>query len=265
MKVGFIGAGKMAEAIMSALVASKTVGVHEIFASDVSAERRRFIKRRHGVNVYSKNHLVIDAVDIVVLAVKPQNLDDVCREIAPDITGKHLVISIAAGKRITSIETLLPHAKIVRVMPNLPSQVAEGISAFCAGTRATDVDKKTAASLLACFGKVIELPENLFDIVTAISGSGPAFFAYVLDRMVDAGVEEGMQRKDALLLAAQTMLGTSRLLIEQKLDPADLIKAVASPKGTTEAGLKVLESSPVADSIRATVRAATQRSRELSC
>lgn len=254
----------MAEAICASIIESKLTGAHRIFASDVSADRRRLLKRRYGINVYSKNNVVSGAAQIIFLSVKPQHLDEVLTEIAPDITNKHLIISIAAGKKISLIESILPAARVIRVMPNLASLVSEGMSVFCTGSRTTADDKRKARELLSCFGKVLELSEDRFDAVTALSGSGPAFFSYLLDRMTDAGVKEGLDRKDALSLAEQTMLGTARLLIEKKIDPQELIKSVTSAKGTTAAGMAVLKKSAVSNILHRTIRAAAKRSQELS-
>lgn len=264
MKVGFIGAGKMAEAILAALVASGVVKAAEITASDVSEARRRRMRRRYGAGVTARNRTVVARAQVVFLAVKPQQLDAVLEEIAPAVTRSHLFISIAAGKTIARLEALLPDARVIRVMPNLPCVVGEGVSAFCAGSRATRADRGTADALLSSCGKVLELPEELFDAVTAVSGSGPAFFAYLLNCVVEAGTAEGLTRADALLLAEQTMLGTARLLMEQNIDPQALIDAVTSAKGTTAAGRAVLEKSSVPGVLRRTIRAAARRSRELS-
>jgi len=254
----------MAEAIIESLMNSMLVEACDIFASDVSAARRALLKRRCGINVYANNRAVVRAVRVVFLSVKPQQLDDVLREIAPDVTKQHLVLSIAAGKKISLIESMLAGARVVRVMPNVACLVSEAISVFCPGSRVTDADCRTAIKLLSSFGETLRLPEDKFDAVTALSGSGPAFFTFLLDSMVNAGVEEGLDRKDALLLAEQTMLGTSRLLIEKKVDPRDLIGRVASAKGTTAAGLAVLEKSPVSNILNRTIKAAARRSRELS-
>jgi pyrroline-5-carboxylate reductase len=264
MKVGFIGGGNMAEAIIASLLSSKTLEAHEIFASDIAAERRDALKKRYGINVYSRNDTVVAAAEILFLAVKPQNLGDVLAGVAADVTEEHLVVSIAAGKRIAFVQSYLSLAKVVRVMPNMATLVAEGMSVFCAGEGVTQAQRGMVRELLSCSGKVLELPEASFDAVTALSGSGPAFFAYLLARMVDGAVAEGLERADALLLAEQTMLGTSRLLIERGVDPEDLIGSVASAKGTTAAGLDVLDGSQVGGELARTIAAAARRSRELS-
>lgn len=264
MKIGFIGAGNMAEAIITSLITTRTMGASEIFASDVSQDRRQALKKQHGINVYSRNDVLPGMADILFLSVKPQHIQEVAGEIADKITEHHLVISILAGKTTAVLERLLPVARVIRVMPNMPVQVFEGMSVFCAGQRATHADKATAAKLLGCFGKVIELTEDKFDAVTALSGSGPAFFAYLLDKMVTAAVEEGLARKDALLLAEQTMLGSAKLLLERGTDPVDLIKTVASARGTTAAGLEVLDKSDISSVLNSTIKAAARRSRELA-
>jgi pyrroline-5-carboxylate reductase len=263
MKVAVIGLGKMGEAIVASLIRSRSVVPHEIFASDVSADRRNAVKRQYSINVYSKNSVPAGEARVVFLAVKPQELGPVLEEIAPVLTAKHLVISIAAGRRIAFLQSRAGEARVIRVMPNLACVVGEGMSVFCAGRAATASDKATAARLLGCFGKVLEMPESCFDAVTALSGSGPAFFCHFLLCMVEAGVKEGLDRGAALALAQQTMLGTSRLLAERRLSPESLIEAVASPKGTTAAGLAALRKSSLPAIVERTVRAAASRSAEL--
>jgi pyrroline-5-carboxylate reductase len=264
VKVGFIGAGKMAEAIVAALIKTKTLGPHEIMACDIDATRRAEMRRRHGINAYSRVAKVVDHVDAIVLAVKPQDLNAALAGVAERIGEKHLVLSIAAGRTIASIERLLPRARVVRVMPNLPAVVEQGMSAFCLGSRATAADRKTVLRWLTSFGRAIELPEERFDAVTALSGSGPAFFAELLAHLVEGAVAEGLNRQDALLLGTQTMLGTAQYLVEASMPPADLTRAVASAKGTTAAGLEVMRASAVKQTLIDTIRAAARRSRELA-
>ncbi len=264
MKVGFIGGGKMAGAIISDMVRSRIVNPHDIFVCDVSEERRRVLKRRHGVNVYADNSMLLGATDIVFLAVKPQNQDEVLNEISSFVTREHLIISIAAGRKIEHIESLLPDIRVVRVMPNLAAMISEGMSVFCMGNHATVDDRKKVITLLSCFGQVLELPESKFDAVTALSGSGPAFFAHFLALMIDAGEQLGLERKAASLLAEQTMLGTAMLFAKGEFGAEDLIQAVSSAKGTTVAGMEVLKKSGLEQAICDTLSAAAKRSAELS-
>ena len=240
MKVGFIGCGKMGEAMMASAIGSRILVPHQVFASDISADRRRAMKSRYGINVYSKNNVIPGMADFLFLAVKPQDLDTVLHEISSHISHRHLVVSIVAGKRISQIQSALTNARIIRVMPNLACIVGEGMSVFSTGNRVTSSQEKSAVRLLSSFGRVLKLPEDQFDAVTALSGSGPAFLAHIMDNMIQASIKEGLGEKEAVLLAEQTMLGTSKLLIDKKMSPADLVKAVASPKGTTAAGLDVL-------------------------
>jgi pyrroline-5-carboxylate reductase len=264
MKVGFIGGGKMGEAIVADLVNSRILNAHDVFVVDISEERRRIMKRRHGVNVFADNGLMLGVTDVVFLAVKPQNQDAVLDEIAEVVRPDHLIISIAAGRRIEHIEAKLTDAKVVRVMPNLAALISEGMSVFCTGDRVTVEDRKKVITLLSCFGQVLELPEEQFDAVTAVSGSGPAFFAHFLELMIEGGEALGLERKDAALLAEQTMLGTAMLLVKGEYSTQELVKAVSSAKGTTVAGFAVLSASDMKNVVAGTLAAAAKRSRELS-
>jgi pyrroline-5-carboxylate reductase len=264
ISIGFIGGGKMAAALIAALIRAGVAAPRNLVASDISPDRRAALAAAAGIAVTADNAAVPRAARTVILAVKPQQLAEVLRPLAPLFTPEHLVVSIAAGKRLTFLQALLPQARLVRVMPNVACTVNEGMSVFCLGAQAAPADRETVTRLLDCCGKSRELPETLFDAVTALSGSGPAFFAYLLDRLAAGAMAEGLERAVALQLAAQTMLGTARLLLEAGQTPHELIEAVTSARGTTAAGRQVLESSDVAAVLEATVRAAARRSRELS-
>lgn len=263
-RVGFIGAGKMAEAMIGGLIERGFALADSVLASDVDGARAAEVSRRYGIRVTMNNAEVPDYASLCVLAVKPQQLDDTLRQLAPVLTPDHLVVSIAAGKQTAHIEGLLPAGRVIRVMPNIACLVGEGMNVFTRGSRATDEDAQVVASLLNCCGRALELDESLFDAVTALSGSGPAFFAWLLEGLVAGAVREGLPRAEALLLAAQTMLGTARLLQAKGLQPSELAAAVTSAKGTTAAGREVLESPAVAAVLGDTIRAAARRSRELS-
>lgn len=263
IRVGFVGAGKMAEAMIASLVEKRFAAAGDILAADISPERLAELARRYGIRTAPDNAAVAAHGDLIVLAVKPQQLDAVLRGLAPAVSGRHLLVSIAAGKSTATLESLLPAARVVRVMPNIACLVGEGMNVFARGSRATAADAETATRLLSCCGQALELPETCFDAVTALSGSGPAFFAWVLDRLVDGAVREGLGRDQALLLAGQTMLGTARLLLARGMAPAELAAAVTSAKGTTAAGRDVLETAETAAVLGRTIEAAAQRSREL--
>jgi pyrroline-5-carboxylate reductase len=264
VKLGFIGGGKMAEAMIAALVGGRVAGPRDVFVGDVSPSRRRALKSRYGVNVSALNSAVVDSAGIVMLAVKPQDLEAALRPLSDRIGRRHLVISIAAGKNLSFLEGLLPGARVVRVMPNLACQVAEGMSVFCPGAGVGKRDIATTLRILRSFGLAVRLPESLFDAVTALSGSGPAFLASALDGMIAGAVEQGLSEKDALMLARQTMLGTAKVLADRAIGPAELVAAVASPGGTTAAGLAVLNGAGLREIMARTIAAAAIRSRELS-
>lgn len=264
MNIGFVGAGKMAEAMIAGAIRQNFTTPAHILASDVSRERLAALRQQYKIETTSLNTDVPDQVHILVLAVKPQQLEAVLRDLAPHVTADHVVISIAAGKRTEWIESLLPAGRVVRVMPNLACLVGEGMNVFTRGARATEEDAAVVQDILGCCGVALELPEEHFDAVTALSGSGPAFYAWLLDRLVDGAVEEGLPRDQAIVLAGQTMLGTARLLLATGSEPADLAASVTSAKGTTAEGRAVLENAATADVLKKTIQAAARRSRELS-
>jgi pyrroline-5-carboxylate reductase len=263
LKIGFIGAGKMAEAMLSGLIANRFASPGEIVVSDISGDRLAAVSREYGVRTTRSNSEVVALAPVCVLAVKPQQLGEVLSELATLITQEHLLVSIAAGKTTRYMESLLPVGRVVRVMPNIACLVGAGMNVFTRGTRATAEDGALVATLLGCCGRTLEIPEPLFDAVTALSGSGPAFFAYLLDRLVEGAVKEGLPREQALILAAQTMAGTAQLLLQKQMTPADLATAVTSAKGTTAAGREVLETPALAETLERTIQAAARRSREL--
>ena len=294
MRIGFLGAGKMAEAILAALIRNRIVPASQIMIRDVVATRRAEIRRRYGVRIAATAIDLVDACDVVFLAVKPQDLDELTAHVAPAFDKRHVVISIAAGKTLAHLQKLAGrHVRLVRVMPNLAVMVGEGMSAFCLGRQAKPADRKLAARLLGCCGRVVELAERHFDAVTALSGSGPAFFTYLMSAFSEAAEAEGLPADAARLLAEQTMLGAAAgacsplngrdvafrcnlvTIADGRMqdysaghistaEAKELIQAVASPKGTTAAGLAVLEGSAVRRVLGRTIQAAARRSHELS-
>ena len=264
VRIGFIGCGKMAQAIMGALVKAGKTKPRDVVASDVDVKALSSAHKHLGITIARTNIETAKLCNILVLAVKPQQMDQVLSEISPAVTGRHLVISIAAGIRIARIEAILKSARVVRTMPNMACLVGEAVTAYAGGRKTSKSDLKIVAGLLASFGDAIRLPERMFDAVTALSGSGPAFFAYCLAAMTAGAIDEGLPRAAAMKLAMLTMRGTGRLLIERSIDPADLIAGVASAKGTTAAGLAVLDSRKTGQILRSTIRAAARRSRQLS-
>jgi pyrroline-5-carboxylate reductase len=260
---GFLGAGQMGEAIFAGLLARQLARPRDVLIVDASAERAASMHRKHRVVVAQDANALVKASDLVVLAVKPQDLEALLLGLDATAVKGRLFVSIAAGKTLAWLEARLPGARVVRVMPNLAMRVGEGMSAYCLGKRATAADRRRVAALLTCSGKARELAESQFDAVTALSGSGPAFLATVLQAFVDGAVALGMPDDDALALAKQTMVGTAKVLSEGEASLPEFVKAVTSAKGTTAAGLAVLEASSLRGIVAKTLKAAAKRSREL--
>lgn len=253
----------MGEAIFAGVIARALACPRDVHIVDASTERADAMRRKHRVTVDVDPNRLAQACDLVVLAVKPQDLEALLATLEPASMKGRLFVSIAAGKTLAWLEARLPGARVVRVMPNLAMRVGEGMSAYCLGQRATAADRRRVAALLTCSGKARELPEGQFDAVTALSGSGPAFLASVLQAFVDGAVALGMPVDDALALAKQTLVGTAKVLSEGDASLPDFVRAVTSAKGTTAAGLAVLEASSLRSVVARTLKAAAKRSREL--
>ena len=264
-RIGFLGAGKMGEAILAALIRGGLYAPGQILACEALPERRHAIRRRHRVEVTGNPATLPEVCDVIVLAVKPQDLAAALAPLAHTLRARHLLISIAAGKTLASLQTASGgRARIVRVMPNLNVSVGAGMSVFALGAHTRPADRKLVTRLLGCCGECLELDERHFDSVTALSGSGPAFFAYLMQALTDAAVLLDLPADAARLLANQTMLGTALYLRQTGQEPAAFIQAVCSPKGTTAAGLSVLEKSSVKSALARTLQAAAKRSGELN-
>lgn len=263
MRTGFVGAGKMAEALLGGMLREGVCSPEALLVSDLQVARCDEMKARYGVASVPDNIALVQACDVVVLAVKPQDLVSVLDSVLTAAAGK-LFVSIAAGKRLVFLESRLPGARWVRVMPNLPCQVGKGMSVFAGGTGATAQDLAFVRQLLESCGRAVALDEALFDEVTALSGSGPAFFAYVAKAMAEAAATRGVPAETALLLALQTMAGTAAVLMDTGLAPGPFMDNVASKGGTTEAGLEVLRESRLPQILEATLTAAAERSMAMS-
>lgn len=264
-KLGFWGAGKMAEAILSAVLDAGLWAPGEVEACDRDAGRRSWVEGKYGVRASADAAGVAGRCRTLVLAVKPQDADALLTGAAAALTPGHLLVSIAAGKTLAGLRRAAgPGPRIVRVMPNLALLAREGMSAYCAEAGARPEDKETVGRIFGCAGRVVELGEGMFDAVTALSGSGPAFFAYVLKALADGAAALGLPAGTARLMAVQTMIGTGVYLRESGRDVDEFIRAVCSPNGTTEAGMKVLEASSAAAALAGTVAAAAARSAALA-
>jgi len=277
LKIGFIGAGNMGEAIVGAIIKAGIFDSSMICVSDISDARLHVLGKKYGVKTMKDNFMLFSQSDIVLLAVKPQQIDQMLSQIAAQknfkVPNRKLVISIAAGIPISKIENLLyaPLDKIsaeklpiIRAMPNTPALVLAGISGMSSNKFAGAEDIKTARKILEAMGKVIEFNEEDLDGVTALSGSGPAYVFYLVEAMVEGGIAVGLNREDAATLTLSTLSGSIKLMTEQNESPERLRKKVTSPGGTTEAAFMVMTSHRVKESIIKAIAAAARRSKELS-
>lgn len=262
-KLGFIGAGNMGEALVKGLIATKAAAPAQILVSARRRERLEEMEKLYGVRG-GTNSEVARHGDVIVLAVKPQILDQVLRDISGDVSREKLIVSVAAGVPIAAIERRLhPPMRIVRAMPNTPATVAAGATAMALGEHATDADLETAKTIFDSVGLTVVLEESQLDAVTGLSGSGPAYLFLIIEALADAGVKVGLSRRASLQLAAQTVLGSAKLLIESGQHPGMLKDGVTSPGGTAIAGLHTLEAGGLRNVLMNAVEAATRRSREL--
>jgi pyrroline-5-carboxylate reductase len=265
LRVGFLGAGKMATALASGLCRSGLTVREAIVASDVIPAAREHFAEATGSLTVDTNREVVQNADIVFVAVKPHHVRPLLIEIQPHLSERHLLVSIAAG---VTLETMLGVAgrdrRLVRVMPNTPCLVGASASAYCLGGAASAEDGKLIDRMLSSVGVAVALPESLLDAVTGLSGSGPAYAFLMIEALSDGGVRMGLPRDVATKLAAQTLLGAARMVLETDQHPGVLKDAVASPGGTTIAGLHALEIGGLRGCLMNAVQAATLRSRELS-
>lgn len=253
----------MAGALIEGLLASKSCRPAQIIASDVRSERLEDLNRL-GIQTTRDNREATARGDIIVLSTKPNVFPDILPEIAPGIRPKNLVISIAAGVRLSVLQSQLPEgARIVRAMPNTPALARSGATGLAAGAHATADDMKLAEQLFSCVGVTVSVEEYLLDAVTGLSGSGPAYVFVIIEAMADAGVEMGLSRQTAYVLAVHTVLGSAKLLLETGEHPARLKDNVASPGGTTIAGLQQLEAAGIRKALGDAVRSATHQSKML--
>ncbi len=261
---GFIGAGKMATAMIRGMIRVGTP-TESISASDPLASIRAALAAETGVATFDTNRAVVAQSDVLVLAVKPQLMAAVLAELRPAIGPEHLVVSIAAGVPLSALAHGLGEGRrIVRVMPNTPALVGEGAAAYCLGPAVRPGDDEIVRGCLEAVGLAYLVPESLLDAVTGLSGSGPAFVYVMIEALADGGVRVGLPRDVAQQLAAQTVLGAAKMVQETGLHPGALKDQVASPAGTTIAGLQALERGGVRSALFDAVEAAYRRSVELA-
>ena len=264
LRLGFLGAGQMAGALAKGWLAAGLISPTSCKASDPFTEARSRFQQQTGCATTADNRDVIASSDVIVVAVKPQTIPAMLGELRDAVTARHLIISIAAGVPLKRLaESLTPDCRLVRVMPNTPCLLGASASGFAAGPGAQPADIALVEKLFNAVGKAFALPEHLLDAVTGLSGSGPAYVYVMIESLADGGVRMGLPRDVAMTLAAQTVLGSARMVLETKQHPASLKDAVASPGGTTIAGLHALELGGFRGAIMDAVEAATKRSIEL--
>jgi len=264
-KLCFVGCGNMGEALVSGLVQSGSAQAANIVCTDVREERLEELRARYGVRTSTRNPEAVAASEVVIYAVKPQLMAEVLKETADQLDMSKVVISIAAGVPLRAIESLLhKELRLIRVMPNIAASVKESATALSAGKHARKEDVELAMAIFNSVGKAVFLRENyLMDAITGLSGSGPAYIFIIVDALADAGVKMGLSRKDAQFLAAQTVLGAAKMLMETREHPGQLKDRVTSPGGTAIAGIHTLEKGGLRTTLINAVEAATQRSKEL--
>lgn len=266
--LGFIGGGNMAEAIIRGILSKGLFKPQQIVATDKSGERRDYLAKTFGIPVLSSNKEVLEKADAVLFAVKPQNIVDVMTDLRDHIRKDQLFLSILAGTRAATIEAGLaspqfPRPRVVRVMPNTPALVGMGMAGISGGTNATEADVDLAQSIFSSVGKVIVIEEVQMDAMTALSGSGPAYLFYVIESLIEAGVEIGFSAEESEEIVLQMVLGSAVLARESGKPVEELRRQVTSPGGTTAAGIAVLDAREVRDDFIAAVVAAEERGQQL--
>ncbi len=263
-RIGFIGAGQMALALAQGFIKRGIVDAGHVLASDVAAATRERFHAATGAPVTQSNREIADKQDVIFLAVKPQYMDGVLKELAGHVPRDRLVVSIAAGISLEKLESALGEdCRVVRVMPNTPCLVGQGAAAYALGSCATEEDGGLVGELLSAVGVAVRVEERWMDAVTALSGSGPAFAYLMIEALVDAAVQQGLPRDTAKLLAAQTLKGAAEMVLVSGSPPAVLKEQVTSPAGTTIAGLVAMESAGFRGAVFAGIQAAAQRSAAL--
>jgi pyrroline-5-carboxylate reductase len=262
--IGFLGAGKMAAALAKGFVRAEIVVPREIIASDPHDAARKNFASEIGAKTVAANADVAKCATVLILATKPDQVSAVLAGISSAFTKNHLLISIAAGVTLAKLENALPAgSRVIRVMPNTPALVGEAASAFALGKSATAADGELAKKLLSAVGIAIQVKESLLDAVTGLSGSGPAYVYQFIEALSDGGVASGLPRDIATRLAAQTVLGGAKMVLETGQHPGALKDQVTSPGGTTIEGLHELEKGKLRAAVMSAVRAATEKSRKL--
>jgi len=264
VRFAFIGGGNMAEALIKGLLSGLGVTPQQIIATDVVPERRTYMQTTYGITASADNKHAVQESTVVILAVKPQIMPMILEEIAPVVNSEKLVISIAAGITLQTLQRALGDSRrVVRVMPNTPALVLAGAAGISPGKAATAQDVALVERIFNAVGRAMVVSDEMMDVVTGLSGSGPAFIFALIEGLSDGGVLMGLARQTATLLAAQTVLGAAKMVLETGKHPGELKDMVTSPAGTTIAGMQALESGGLRGLMMEAVRRATERSEAL--
>lgn len=264
MKIAFIGGGNMAEAILSAILTKKLGQPQDLTVSDIKEERRQYLSGKYGVPVTDNNQSAVKTADIVILAIKPQNLAEAMTGLKGHLKQTQLVLSIIAGAKIQTIRSGLSHNCIARSMPNTPAQIGDGMTVWTATPEVTETQKKQAGLILGAMGKEIYADdEKTLDMATAVSGSGPAYIFLLAEAMAAAAVKIGLPQKDAETLVLQTLAGSAHLLQKSGKTPAELRRMVTSPGGTTAAAIARFEEGGFSELVSKAITAAYERAKQL--
>ncbi len=264
MKLGFIGTGNMAKAIMGGIIQKQIFDPEEMIGSDVSEKGREQVREQYGIAVTAENKEVAEKAEILILSVKPQFYPEVIAEIRDCIKPEQLIITIAPGKTLEWLQEQFGRSvKLVRTMPNTPAMVGEGMTAVCRNEEVTDQELEKVLSILGAFGKAEIVPERLMDVVVSVSGSSPAYVFMLIEAMADAAVADGMPRAQAYAFAAQTVYGSAKMVLETGKHPGELKDMVCSPAGTTIEAVRVLEEKGMRSAVIEAMKACTEKSRNL--
>jgi pyrroline-5-carboxylate reductase len=264
LTIGFLGAGKMATALAKGFAKARLVGPGQIRASDPAFGARSSFAKETGAKTTASNRDVVRFANVLIFAVKPAHIGELLEQIRPSVTPRHLLISIAAGVPIARLENGLDAgARVIRVMPNTPALVGASATAYALGRAATAADTALAQRLFSAVGLAFQVKESLLDAVTGLSGSGPAYVYLMIEALSDGGVASGLPREMATRLAAQTVYGAAKMVLETGQHPGALKDMVTSPGGTTIEGLHELEKGKVRAVLINAVRAATEKSKKL--
>ena len=264
MKLGFIGTGNMASAIMGGIIKNNVIPAEEIIGADLFAPGRERVQKEYGINVTADNKEVASKAETIILSVKPQFYESVIADIKDVVTDKQIIITIAPGKTLAWLaEQFGKEVKIVRTMPNTPAMVGEGMTAVCPNEHLTEDEIAYVKSLLESFSRAEIVPERLMDVVTAVSGSSPAYVFMLIEAMADAAVSGGMPRKQAYQFAAQAVLGSAKMVLDTGKHPGELKDMVCSPAGTTIEAVRTLEELGFRSSIIEAMKVCEEMSRSL--